>query len=173
MTSDWIQYGLSMKIFCKPQVNEVRARFDLLTSFQQGNRYVDEWYNAVEAQVSLTKYPQETANILHHNIFCFFLKGEEFVSKTINDSNIYMEKFPASKVRQLAKKLEASKATVHHIKQVASDPKVAQINLMRHQCTDLLPSKHKKKQSFKSRPPSHKQYTSEQQEVPPYKKFDP
>ena len=29
--------------FCKPQANEVRARFDLLTSFCQGNRSVDEW----------------------------------------------------------------------------------------------------------------------------------
>ena len=28
--------------FCKPQTNEVRARFDLLTSFKQGNRSVDE-----------------------------------------------------------------------------------------------------------------------------------
>ena len=46
---------------------------------------------------------------------------------------------------------------------------MAQINLMRHQCTDLPPCKHKKKQSFKSRPPSHKRYTSEQQ-VPFYKK---
>ena len=29
--------------FCKPQSNEVRARFDLLTSFRQGERSVDEW----------------------------------------------------------------------------------------------------------------------------------
>ena len=28
--------------FCKPQANEVRARFDLLTSFRQGNQSVDE-----------------------------------------------------------------------------------------------------------------------------------
>ena len=53
--------------------------------------------------------------------------------KTINDSSIDLEKFPASKVRQLAKKMEASKVIAHHIKQVASDPQVTQINLMRHQ----------------------------------------
>ena len=41
---------------------------------------------------------------------------------------------------------------------------------MRHQCKDLPPSKHKKKQSFKSRAPSHNQYASEQQQVPPFKK---
>ena len=33
--------------FCKPQVNEVRARFYLFTSFRQGNRSMDEWYNAL------------------------------------------------------------------------------------------------------------------------------
>ena len=109
--------------FCKPQVNEVRARFDLLTSFRQGNRSVDGCYNAVQAQVSLVKSPQETVNILHHDIFWFFFKDEEFVSKTIHDSSIDIERFPVSKVRQLAKKMGASKATAHHIKQVASDPK--------------------------------------------------
>ena len=51
--------------FSKPQTNEVRAHFDLLTSFCQGPRNVDEWYNAVQAQVNLAKYPPETAKILH------------------------------------------------------------------------------------------------------------
>ena len=70
--------------FCKPQSNEVRARFDLLTSFRQGERNVDEWYNAVQTQVAIVKCPQETAKILHRDIFWFFLRDEEFVSKTIN-----------------------------------------------------------------------------------------
>ena len=39
--------------FSKPQTNEVRACFNLLTSFCQGSRNVDEWYNAVQAQVNL------------------------------------------------------------------------------------------------------------------------
>ena len=30
--------------FCKPQTNDVRARFDLLTSFRKGDMSVDEWY---------------------------------------------------------------------------------------------------------------------------------
>ena len=51
--------------------------------------------------------------------------------EAINDSNIDLDKFPASKVR-LAKMMEASKATVWHIMQVASDPQAAQTNLMRH-----------------------------------------
>ena len=40
---------------CKPQSNEVQARFDLLTSFRQGNKSMDKWYNAVQAQVNLAK----------------------------------------------------------------------------------------------------------------------
>ena len=41
--------------FCKPQTNEVWTHFDLLTSFREGNRSMDEWYNAVKAQVNLAK----------------------------------------------------------------------------------------------------------------------
>ena len=109
-------------------------------------------------------YPPETAKILHRDIFWFFLKDEEFVSKTISDSNINLDRFPASKVRQLAKKMESSKVTTRYTKQVASDPQVALINLMRHQCTDLPASKHKKRKSFvKPRPPSHKNDTSDRQ----------
>ena len=58
--------------FCKPQSNEVRARFHLLTSFRQGERSVDKWYNTAQTQIALAKYPQETANILHRNISWFF-----------------------------------------------------------------------------------------------------
>ena len=30
---------------------------------------VDEWYNAVQAQINLAKYPPETATILQRDIF--------------------------------------------------------------------------------------------------------
>ena len=60
--------------FCKPQSNEVRVRFDLLTGFQQGNKLVNEWYNAVQTQVALTKYQPETAKIPHRDIFGSSLK---------------------------------------------------------------------------------------------------
>ena len=43
--------------FCKPQANEVRARFDLLPSFRQGECSVDEWYKDVQTQVVLARYP--------------------------------------------------------------------------------------------------------------------
>ena len=39
----WAKY----EDFCKPQTNEVRARFDLLISFRQGNHSVDEWYKCL------------------------------------------------------------------------------------------------------------------------------
>ena len=65
--------------------------------------------------------------ILHRDVFWFFLKDEVFVSKTINDSNTDLDKFPGSKVRQLAKKMENSKATARHIWQVASDLQVAYV----------------------------------------------
>ena len=162
--------------FCKPQSNEVCARFDLLTSFRQGSRSVDEWYNAVQAQVKLAKYPSETAKILHRDIFWFFLRDEEFVSRTISDGSVDLENFPASRVRQLAKKLESSKATAHHIKQVAGDPQAAQINLLRHQHTELPAGKYNKKRppvkskQFQPRPQSSESYHLQAQHK---KRFDP
>ena len=161
--------------FCKPQSNEVCTRFDLLTSFWQGNRSVNEWYNAVQAQVNLAKYPPETAKILQRDIFWFFLHDEEFVSKNISDGSVDLEKFPASKVRQLAKKLESSKATACHIKQVAGDPQAAQINLLRHQRTELPAGKYKKKRStMKPRQSNNKNQGHEgyHLQVQPKKKFD-
>ena len=153
--------------FCKPQSNEVRGQFDLLTRFRQGNRSVDEWYNAVQAQLNLAKYHTKTARILHRDIVWFFLHNEEFVSKTINNVNVDLDKFPASKVRQLAKGMESSKATVCHIKQVAGDPQTVQINLIRHQHTELLAGKYKgKKSSVKSSQSNHKNPDSENSQVP-------
>ena len=57
--------------FGKPQANKVRARFDLLTSFRQGEHSVDEWCNAVQTQVALAKYPQKTTQILQRYILVF------------------------------------------------------------------------------------------------------
>ena len=47
----------------------------------------------MQAQVSLVKYPPETAGIWHQDRFLCFLKDEEFVSKTINDSSVDLENF--------------------------------------------------------------------------------
>ena len=87
------------------------------------------------------------------------------MSKTINDSKIDLNKFPASKVRQLAKKMESSKATAKYIKQVASEPQATQVHLKRHQCTELPPSKFQRKQkkSFKSIQATNEHYQKDKQ----------
>ena len=143
--------------YCKPQSNKVWARFDLLMSFRQGNHSVDEWYNAIQAQVNLAKYPLEIAKIIHRDIFWFFLKDEDFMFRTISDGSVDLDKIPASRVCQLAKKLESSKATARHIKQVSGEPQVAQINLLHHQRTKLPHHRYKKKRSHtKPRPGNNK-----------------
>ena len=87
------------------------------------------------------------------------------MSKTINDSNINLNKFPASNIRQLAKKMESSKATAKYIKQVASKPQATQVHLMRHQCTELPPNKfqRKEKKYLKSRQATNKYYKEDKQ----------
>ena len=60
--------------------------------------------------------------------------------------------FPASRVCQLPKKLESSKATVRHIKQVSGEPQAVQINLLHHQRTELPQHRYKKKKSHAQTP---------------------
>ena len=54
---------------CKPQSNAVCARFDLLTSYRQGNRSINEWNNAVQAHIPFCEDLTETAMILTRDIF--------------------------------------------------------------------------------------------------------
>ena len=67
------------------------------------------------------------------------------MSRTITEGSVDLDKFPTSRVRQLVKKLESSKATACHIKQVAGDPQATQINLPRHQRTELPTTRLNKK----------------------------
>ena len=76
------------------------------------------------------------------------LKDEYFVSRTISDGSVDLDKFPASGVWQLAKKPESSKATMRHIKQVSGEPQATLINLLRHQRTELPQHRYKKKRSY-------------------------
>ena len=117
--------------FCMPQSNAVCARFHLLTAFCQGNRSIDEWYNAVLAHIPLCEYPMETPAILTRDIFWFFLTDNEFIAKTINEGNTDLVHYLATKVQQMAKRLESSKATAKHIKQHTSSMQGAtQINVL-------------------------------------------
>ena len=43
------------------------------------------------------------------------MRDEDFVTNTINEGKADIQKFPASKVCQLAKKMESSKAMAKHI----------------------------------------------------------
>ena len=72
---------------------------------------MDKWFNAFQTQINLCNYPSETVSILQRDIFWFYLRDKEFVSKTLNEGCADLQQYPASKVRQLTKKLESSKAT--------------------------------------------------------------
>ena len=87
------------KEFCKPQSNAVNARFGLLTSFRQGNRSIDKWYNAVQAHIPLYESLTETVMILTRDIFWFFMSDTDFIAKTINEGNTDLAKYPAAEVQ--------------------------------------------------------------------------
>ena len=140
-------------------------------SFRQGDCSMDEWYNTVQAQVNLAKYTPETAKILHRDIFWFFLKDEDFVSRTISDGSVDLDKFLAGRVCHLAKKYESSKATVRHIKQVSEEPQATQINLLCHQRTKLPQHRYKKKRFHaKPRPGNDKPARNDQYHSQPHYK---
>ena len=66
----------------------------------------------------------------------------------------------------MTKKLESSKSTAKHIKQMSSEPQAAQVNLLRYQRRELPPSKFQRKQrkSFRSRQASHKYQKEDKQD---------
>ena len=65
----------------------VHAQFDLLMSFRQDNRSIDNWYNTVQAHIPLCEHPSETATVLTRDIFSFFMSDTEFIAKTVNEGN--------------------------------------------------------------------------------------
>ena len=60
----------------------------------------------------------------------------------------------------MAKKLESSQATAKHMRQVTKEPQATQVNLLRHQMTELPPSKFQRKQNkkYRSRQAANKHY---------------
>ena len=81
------------------------------------------------------------------------MSNESFISKTLDEGHANLNKFPASKVRHMAKKLESSQATAKQIKQVTNEPNATQKNLLRHQRTELPPSKAQRRQNkFRYKP---------------------
>ena len=82
----------------------------------------------------------------------------------INEGKVDIQKFPASKVCQLAKKMESSKAMAKHIRQVAGDIPAAQVQLMHHQCTQLPTGNYPRRKSHVTT--SRKLQNCKTQEVP-------
>ena len=86
------------------------------------------------------------------------MSNVSFISKTLDEGHVTLNKFPASKVRQMTKKLESSQATAKHIKQVTNEPHATQINLLRHQRTELPSSKAQRRQNkFRHKPNFNKE----------------
>ena len=86
------------------------------------------------------------------------------MSKTLYEGHVELNKFPASKVRQIAKKLESSQSTARYIKKMSSEPQATQIHLLRHQKTELLPTKSQRKHNkrYKQRQHPNKNYQEDQ-----------
>ena len=57
--------------FCKPEANEMRARYDLFKLSSETGASVDKWNNKVYKQLVPYEYPQKTASILSRDIFLF------------------------------------------------------------------------------------------------------
>ena len=83
-----------------------------------------------------------------------------------------LDRFPASKEHQLAKKYESSKVTVRHIKQVAGEMQATQIHLMRHQHTELPHGKYKKQKPQTKPRPTQNKNTDQRQASYNRKSFD-
>ena len=134
---------------------------------RQGNKSVDEWYNVVQAQVNFTKYPPEKAKILHRDIFLVFPAWWGICVQSHQWWECRFRQVPSKQVQQPAKRMESSKATAFHIKQVAGNPQAVQINLLRHQCTELPAGNYKKKKSsVKPRQSNYKNHGNENSQVP-------
>ena len=103
-----------------------------MTYLQTLGKVKEVWVNGTMWYIHKQHWPstQKNCQDLTQRYFLVFLRDEEFLSKTINDSNIDLNKYPASKVRQLAKQMESSKATAKHIKEVSHDPQATQIHLI-------------------------------------------
>ena len=66
---------------CKPQANELRAPYDLHKKLKQTSLSCDQFFTAIQNQLSLCQYPTETHNFLERDIFLFGLSDQTFMSK--------------------------------------------------------------------------------------------
>ena len=105
----WDEY----ESYCKPQSNELRARYDVLKKLTQGSLPADDWMTKLQSQLHLCNYQPEMEEILLRDLFLFGLQDESFMSKIISEES------PDVTIAQLQNKLkrfEAGRATAKYIK---------------------------------------------------------
>ena len=103
--------------FCKPKSNEVHVQDS--TFWQVSGKAIKALMNGIKHGASPSQPSQvpswNSTDSSQGHFLGFFLRDEDFVSRTISDGSVNLEKFPASRVQQLTKTLESSKATEHAI----------------------------------------------------------
>ena len=106
---------------CKPQANELRAHYNLLKKLKQANLSCDQFFAAIQNQLSLCQYQTETHNILKRDIFLFGFSNQTFMSLLMVKKPLIMAAWgkchclPLLKYDKNSKKLESGYATAKHI----------------------------------------------------------
>ena len=131
--------------FYKPQTNEVHAHFDLLTSFGKAIEVCMSGIMQYKHKSIWLNTPQKQLRSALWHLLVFPCMVRNLYRRPLI---IVMSILRSFQLVECGKKMESSKATVCHIKQVVDDPQAVQINLMRHQCTEIPPGKNKKKKSY-------------------------
>ena len=57
--------------YCKPQSNELQARYDALKTLKQGSTPCDNWYTKLQSQLHLCNYTIKTEAVLLQDHFLF------------------------------------------------------------------------------------------------------
>ena len=73
--------------YCKPQSNELRARYDVLKKLTQGSLPADDWMTKLQSQLHLCNYKPEMEEVLLRDLFLFGLQDESFMSKIISEES--------------------------------------------------------------------------------------
>ena len=105
----WDEY----ESYCKPQSNELRARYDVLKKLTQGSLPADDWMTKLQSQLHLCNYQPEMEEVLLRDLFLFGLQDESFMSKIISEES---PDVTIAQLRNKLKRFEAGRATAKYIK---------------------------------------------------------
>ena len=73
--------------YCKPQSNELCARYDVLKKLTQGSLPANDWMTKLQSQLHLCNYKPEMEEVLLRDLFLFGLQDESFMSKIISEES--------------------------------------------------------------------------------------